>query len=87
MVLKHDLATKGNMATEVVPLLQAETKRLLESLYFMSVHGDRAKISRIHPVKACHALQILLCRLKRSSRFVDFNRHLLYRCALSINYE
>jgi hypothetical protein len=32
MVLKHDLATERNVATEVVPFLQAETKRLLESL-------------------------------------------------------
>jgi hypothetical protein len=32
MVLEHDLATERNVATEVVPFLQAETKRLLESL-------------------------------------------------------
>jgi hypothetical protein len=78
MVLKHDLATEGNVATEVVPFLQAETKRLLESLCFMSAGGDRARMSCIHLVKGCHTPQILLCRLKRSSRFVDLSRHLLY---------
>ena len=33
MVLKHDLTTERDVATEVVPLLQTETKRLLKSLH------------------------------------------------------
>jgi hypothetical protein len=33
MVLKHDLAAERDVATEVVPFLQTETKRLLESLW------------------------------------------------------
>lgn len=78
MVLKHDLATEGNVAAEVVPFFQTETKGLLERLYFMSIEGDKTRMSRIHPVKGSHASQILLCGLKCSSRFVNLNRHLLY---------
>jgi len=33
VVLEHDLTTEGNVAAEVVPLLQPETKGLLEGLY------------------------------------------------------
>jgi hypothetical protein len=32
MVLKHNFTTERNVATEVVPFLQTETKRLLKSL-------------------------------------------------------
>jgi hypothetical protein len=32
VVLKHDLATEGNVSAEVVPFLQPETKGLLEGL-------------------------------------------------------
>ena len=32
MILKYDLTTERNVATEVVPFLQTETKRLLKSL-------------------------------------------------------
>ena len=33
VVLKHDLTTERDVATEVVPFLQPETKRLFEGLY------------------------------------------------------
>jgi hypothetical protein len=32
MVLEHDLTTERDVATEVMPFLQTETKRLLKSL-------------------------------------------------------
>jgi hypothetical protein len=37
MVLKHDLTTERDVATEVVPFLQTETKRLLKSLDSKSI--------------------------------------------------
>ena len=33
VILKHDLATEGNVAAEVVPFLQPEAKGLFEGLY------------------------------------------------------
>jgi hypothetical protein len=37
MVLKHDLTTERDVATEVVPFLQTETKRLLKGLRSKSI--------------------------------------------------
>lgn len=37
MVLKHDLTTERDVATEVVPFLQTETKRLFKSLNSRSI--------------------------------------------------
>jgi hypothetical protein len=80
MVLEHDFTAERNVATEVVPFLQAETKRLLESLgsSTSSIESDDASMHRPHPIQRCHALQILLCRLECISRFANFSRHVLY---------
>jgi len=83
MVLKYNLTTERDVATEVVPFLQTETKRLLEGLDSniqspLSIRRDGARASRAHPIQGCHALQILLCRLERSSRSINFGRHLLH---------
>jgi hypothetical protein len=53
MVLKHDLTTERNVATEVVPFFQAETKRLLESLnsYTSSIDSDGASMRSPHPIQ------------------------------------
>ena len=82
MVLEHDLTTERDVATEVVPFLQAETKRLFKSLDSKSIVNiyisRKAARGRAHPIQGCHALEILLCRLERSSRFVNFSSHLLH---------
>jgi hypothetical protein len=88
MVLKDDFTTEGDVTAEVVPLFQAETERLLESLYSCQRYiCNRSRMLWAYSVQRCHTLKISLCGLKRSPCSINLGRHLLYRRALSVTYE
>lgn len=55
MVLKHDLTTERDMATEVVPFLQTEAKRLLKSLDSQSI------VNRRHEDMTCSPYSRMPC--------------------------
>jgi hypothetical protein len=83
MVLKHELAPKGDMPAELLPLAQTHYQRRFESLCQIDKTSNPPSWAKTNFVQISHLLQVLLHRVQFSPGLVDFNSHLLDSSSMS----